>query len=198
MKTKDALNWLNNLEADVRASLAFTRHLQQEDPGLLLQAPAPGRWSTIEVIEHLCSYNRYYLPAISKALATAPPEQPQFRSGWLGNYFTKLMQPDASGKTKSRMKAPRGHRPPSGLDAAPVLQEFITQQHQLLQLLEQAKSADIGTTRVPISIARWIGLKLGDTFGFLVAHQQRHFFQAQEALRHAASCSTTNSIAATV
>jgi hypothetical protein len=52
----------------------------------------------------------------------------------------------------------------------------------LLDLLELAKSKNIGAIRTPISISRWIKLKLGDTFRFFVAHEQRHFVQINNAL----------------
>jgi uncharacterized damage-inducible protein DinB len=36
---------------------------------------------------------------------------------------------------------------------------------------------------VPISIAKFIKIRLGDTFRFLIAHQQRHFAQVANTLK---------------
>ncbi len=37
--------------------------------------------------------------------------------------------------------------------------------------------------KIPLSITRLVKLKLGDTFRFLVAHEQRHFVQARNAIK---------------
>jgi hypothetical protein len=49
-------------------------------------------------------------------------------------------------------------------------------------LLEQAKQIDLNRTKVPISIAPFIKLKLGDVFMFLVAHNFRHVLQVNNAI----------------
>jgi hypothetical protein len=80
------------------------------------------------------------------------------------------------------MKAPKDHTPMLTPDANTVISMFIEQQHTLLNLLEQAKRKDIGSIRTPISISRFIRLKTGDTFRFLIAHEQRHFVQIDNTL----------------
>lgn len=174
---------LNELQADVRQLIATATLLKLEDPGCLLEQPAPGKWNVVQVLEHLNSYGRYYLVAIENSLQLDKKATVVFRSGWLGNYFTNLMKPGADGQIKSKMKAPKDHRPLPQLDVFPVLNTFIDQQQYLLELLEKAKIKDIGAIRTPISISRFIRLKLGDTFRFLVAHEQRHFVQLQNILR---------------
>ena len=74
---------LDELEADIRQIISDASFLKTEDPGLLLQQPAPGKWSVIQVIEHLNSYDRYYLLAIEKSLQSEKPS-PNFlnRVGW--------------------------------------------------------------------------------------------------------------------
>lgn len=80
------------------------------------------------------------------------------------------------------MRAPKDHRPSPFLDPAVVINTFLEQQQVLPDLLERAKTRNIGTIRTPISISRLVRLKVGDTFRFLVAHEQRHFIQAGNAL----------------
>jgi hypothetical protein len=148
--------------------------------------PNPGSWSAAQCLEHLNIYGRYYLPAIENAIAKENKAQSKrsniFRSGWLGNYFTNLMKPGENGSLKKKMKAPSNARPQTELNTPAVIAEFIDQQEKLLQLLEKAKSIDLNKARVPISIAKFIRLKLGDVFMFLIAHNQRHILQAERAL----------------
>jgi hypothetical protein len=80
------------------------------------------------------------------------------------------------------MKATKSHSPPLNLNPVEVIAYFEESQRELLGLLKKAERADLAKIRVPISISRIIRLKLGDTFRFLIAHQQRHFVQIQETL----------------
>jgi uncharacterized damage-inducible protein DinB len=157
---------------------------QQLPADYLLAQPGEGKWSAAQCLEHLNSYGRYYLPAMESAIeagkGTTP--RPQFTSGWLGNYFYQLMLVDEKGTVKKKMKAPKDHRPAVHLNAAHVLSEFISQQEQLLQLVTKAQAVDIQAARVPISIARFIKLSLGDTLLFYIAHIGRHVAQAEKAM----------------
>ncbi len=149
--------------------------------------PAPGAWSASQCLEHLNSYGRYYLPAIERAIAKAACTKPSahFKSGWLGNYFYKLMLPENNGRVKKKMKSPKDHQPGLELNAAKVINEFISQLEVLGRLLTQARGIDMNTSRVPISISPFIKLKLGDVFLFLTAHISRHVLQAERALQAA-------------
>ncbi|MCW3118099.1 MAG: DinB family protein [Chitinophagaceae bacterium] len=182
MKPFKSLALLEVLEADVRQLILIAVHLQKEDPEILLKQPAPGKWNIAQVLEHLNSYGRYYLPAIEQSLQVAKPAKVTFSSGWLGNYFTNLMKPGVDGKIGNKMNAPKNHRPSPETDIKPALDNFLEQQQKLLQLLEWSKTKDIGSIRTPVSISRLIKLKVGDVLRFFIAHEQRHFLQIGHAL----------------
>lgn len=182
MKTTDKNQLLDRLENDTRAIVLRTNYLLQEDPEWLLQQPAPGRWSVAQVIEHLNTYGRYYLPLLEKAVKKAPVRNGgKFKSGWLGDYFTKSMLPK-EGVVANPMKAFKNYRPVPDIDSKKVLDEFIEQEQTLLKLLAESRKADIGAVRIPISISPMIRLKLGDIFRFMIAHHQRHFVQVENTL----------------
>ena len=175
---------LDSLQADTREIILSTTYLLQEDPELLVQLPAQGRWSVAQVIEHLNSYGRYYLPAIEAALnANSYPHNDTFKPGWLGDYFTKSMLPGKDGQIANKMQSPKDHRPNADVDSKPVIDEFLKQEQLLLDLLERSKHTDISKIRIPITLSRFVKLKLGDTFRFLVAHHQRHFVQVKNTLQ---------------
>jgi hypothetical protein len=182
MKSFNSVELLESLQADIRQLILFATQLQNEDPEVLQKQPAPGKWSVVQVLEHLNSYGRYYLPAIEKSLQINKPAKELFNPGWIGNYFTKIMKPGVDGKIGNKMNAPKNHRPSPDLDTKPVMDTFFAQQQKLLQLLEAAKMKDIGSIRTPISISRFIKLKAGDTFRFLIAHEQRHMLQARTTI----------------
>ena len=164
---------------------------QMLPPDRLGTPPSPEQWSAAQCLEHLNIYGRYYLPAMEKAMEKAgqpgrrrafPRHPAAYRPGWLGDYFTKLMRPKPDGRLKSKMKAPKNAMPAAAPDARAILAEFIDQQEHMLRLLDMATSVDLNQVRIPISIAPWLRLKLGDTFSFVTAHIERHVLQAERAI----------------
>lgn len=180
MATFHSKQLLDQLAADVRQILLETEALKSYSDEELRQQPEAGSWSVAEVLAHLNYYARFYIDAVETQLnGHETTSQQQFRPGWFGNYFTKSIGPSPDGEVRNKMNTPSDARPlaPESLDPKTELQEFIDHQHQLLNLLKIARSADLGKIRVPISLTRFIRLKLGDTFRFVIAHEQRHFQQ---------------------
>jgi len=174
----------DKLQNDVKQLIAAAQHLQEADPVKLNYPPAEGSWSVVQCLEHLNAYNRYYLPQIDKATAHISKElNAWFVPGFWGDRFTRMMMPSNVYEVKNKMKAPKGYRPDRGLNVETVFKEFYEHQNKLLRLLEVAKKRNLNTIRIPISISKFIKLKLGDTFRFLVAHEQRHMIQARNALK---------------
>lgn len=184
MKNIKSKALIEELSAYTRQIILQTNYLLQEDPELLSTQPGNGGWSVVQVLEHLNSYGRYYLPLIEHALQTQKfPAKETYTAGWLGDYFTKSMQPKEGNKITNKMQAPKNHRPSQDLDSKTVIDEFLAQEQLLLKLLQQAAGNDMEKIRIPISIAKFVRIKLGDTFRFLIAHHQRHFVQASNTLK---------------
>jgi hypothetical protein len=184
MKKFKSEELINQLEADVRQLIAAAEHLNQADGIKLAYPPEEGKWSAAQAIEHLNMYSRYYLPAMEKAMVHIPKEvNAWFVPGFFGNYFTNSMMPKNVYEIKNKMKTPRAYRPDRGVNVEAVFKEFFEHQNKLLQLLETARKRNLEQVRVPISISKFIRLKLGDTFRFLIAHEQRHMIQARNAIK---------------
>ena len=155
-------------------------------PESFYKKTSPTAWSAAQCLEHLNIYGRYYLPALENAIVTAeqkgyaPAET--YKSGWIGDYFYRQMLPNTEGGIKTKMKAPENAVPSEQPDARAMIAEFIDQQEKMLQLLERGRKINIAKVRVPISIMKWLKLKVGDTFLFMTAHQQRHILQAERSL----------------
>ncbi|RDB03967.1 DinB family protein [Runella aurantiaca] len=178
METLPKEQLLNSLEHLVDGHLQQAiRHFQNMTAHDLLQPAYNGGWSIAQCLDHLNSYGHYYLPKIQQGIAKnihLPPKD-TFKSSWLGAYFIKMMDPETG---KKKYKAFKGHIPAPDLDAYAVVAEFIQQQENLLIYLKEARSTDLNAIRIPISIARFITLKLGDVFQFVIAHNERHIRQA--------------------
>jgi len=158
-------------------------------PEKFSQQPAEGSWSAKQCIAHLNMYGDYYLPAIEAAILKAKQQKStaaeRFTPGWLGNYFTNMMLQGTNEKPAKKMKAMKNYISLNDEDGDKVIATFIDQQETLLQLLEYAKNIDLNNAKVAISIAKFIKLKLGDVYMFLIAHNYRHVQQAERALKAA-------------
>lgn len=184
MKQINSITLIDHLQNDVREILLQCTSLQNTDPFLLQQQPSAGKWSVAQVLEHLNFYARYYITAIERKLhlnQSGPSEN--FTPGWLGNYFTNLMKPTEEKNIKGKMKSPANAVPSAQPNAIEMLHEFIRHQHHLLNLLQIARTANLEYNRIPISLTKLIKLKLGDTFRFFIAHEQRHFLQIENCLK---------------
>jgi uncharacterized damage-inducible protein DinB len=169
MKSKSSKELIDILEQEVEKHLQDAiRIFQNLTPESLLKPSASGGWSIAQCLWHLNSYGEYYFPEIRKGLTKNYPFNPEFKSSWLGNYL----------KMK-KYKAFKDHTPAPALDAHEVVAKFIQQQEELLDLLKLARHTDLNKVRIPISISRWLKLKLGDVFQFIIAHNERHLHQAK-------------------
>jgi uncharacterized damage-inducible protein DinB len=175
---------VESLLADVRQILLQANQLKQSPLLLLQKQPAPGKWSVAQVLEHLNFYSRHYITAIEQKLHLNQSDPDiDFHPGWLGNYFTNLMKPKEGNNISKKMKAPKNALPSAQPDAKEMLDEFISHQHHLLSLLQIAKTANLEKIRIPTSLSKFIDLRLGDTFRFFIAHEQRHFVQIETILK---------------
>ena len=138
-------------------------------------------WSALEALEHLNLYGDFYIPEIREKINRSRfPSKKQFKSGVLGGYFVNILKP----RTKlNKMKTFKDKNPNgSKLDLNTVVR-FINQQKEMLELLEDSRSVDLTKTKTAISISKWIKLRLGDTLGVVVYHNQRHMEQVENTLR---------------
>ncbi len=142
-------------------------------------------WSILECIEHLNLYGDFYNPEIKariKKANTTPSEI--FKSGILGNYFVNLMLPR---KTLNKMKTFKDKNPLGSHLDKNILDRFSIQQKEYLELIEQSKNINLTKTKTSISISKLMTLRLGDTFRFITAHNERHLRQAENVLKEFAA-----------
>jgi hypothetical protein len=175
--------FLDVLESRVESHLQDAIKIFQNEPDAVLLQPAPGGgWSIAQCLDHLNGYGHFYLPHIEKGLHKPASNSHTFTSTWLGTYFTRMMEPGTGTK---KYKAFKNHVPSPDLNAAAVVAEFIQQQETLLQYLKQARAVNLDAIKIPLSITKWIKLKIGDVFQFLIAHNERHVQQAKRHLVNA-------------
>ena len=137
-------------------------------------------WTALECIEHLNNYGRFYLPELQSVISKSMTQpSTDFKGSWLGRFFVKTIDPNI--KTK-KMNTPKAMNPMGTSLSMEALDVFLAQQHQLLGILDQAKSVNLDEVKTKIALSKLIKLRLGDTLKFLVLHNQRHINQANRIL----------------
>ena len=180
MTTQDLILQLQN---DVQQIIETTeQEVLNLDSKIVQWKENADSWSVLECYEHLNIYNRFYNDQLEKALAKSSLPQ-TFKSGWLGNYFTKLIAPTNEKPIKT-MK----HVDPKGSTLTfDVIEEFLGHQRKLLQLLNLAKSKNLNPRKVSVEFFKLLKIKIGDGFRFVVAHEQRHLQQVLRTKKTAKS-----------
>lgn len=176
-------NLLDELKSAIVRVKQVTTQWKGEEESTLNRKPSPESWSALECLEHLNLYGDYYLPEMEKSILEGKPARSEwFKPGVLGDYFAKSMRPKPNGTLK-KMKSPKDKQPVHSTLRITSLDRFLKQLDHLQRLLEMAGSTDLQHNKTPISISKWIKLRLGDTFRFYVYHIERHVAQAENALK---------------
>jgi len=178
--TIDAHTLLLELKEETIKNTALALTLKNLSTEQLNFRENPDKWSILECLEHLNLYGDFYIPAIRQALKVAKTSgETTFRSGLLGNYFANSMLPK---EKLNKMKTFKDKNPLHfDLDKS-VIDRFVSQQKDLTELLEMSKTVSLNKVKINISISRWIKLKLGDTFRFVINHNIRHIRQIQNII----------------
>lgn len=172
---------LKELRIITENSIDFAKSLRNQSNETVNFRTSENSWNILECLEHLNFYGNFYLQEIKNRMKESQfsANRPDFKSGLLGNYFANMMLPE---EKLNKMKTMKVSDPIHRLLDRSVIDEFISQQNKMLELLEQAKTVDLEKTKTSISISKLIKLKLGDTFRFVIYHNLRHINQAESIL----------------
>lgn len=172
---------LNELSKITQSNIEAAQHFKTKSDKDLNERPAEQSWSILECLEHLNRYGAFYIPEIRNRMKSNAHIRPQetFRSGVIGNYFANSMQLKNG---LHKMKTFKSMDPIHSTLSREVLDHFIKQQTGMLELLEDARNCNLTKIKTAISITKLFKIRLGDTFRFVIYHNQRHIIQAQNIL----------------
>lgn len=175
----ETIQLIELLKVNSTKHIQFAQDCKTKDLALLNYKTNENSWSILECIEHLNRYGDFYNPSLTKSLEKAPPAKSRnYKPGIFGNFFTQSMYPK---EKLNKMKTFKDKNPAGSSLNLQHLDRFIDQQKEFLHLVDLAKKKNLNY-RTPISISNWFKLKLGDTFHFVSAHNERHILQARKVL----------------
>ncbi len=152
--------------------------LKSLDQKALTWRENPSSWNILECLEHLNLYGDFYLPQIEEKIKSSKTiNEVEFKSGWLGNYFAQSMLPK---EKLNKMNTFKDKNPLNSDLQKVVIDRFLEQEIRLLDLLNLSRNVSLNKVKIEITISRFIKLKLGDTFLFLINHIIRHMKQIEK------------------
>lgn len=185
LSPEDQLQRLNALVAEVETWQSLNRDQ-------LLQQPAPGKWSIIEIVGHMNAAYGIYRDRIGAALTKLPSGQRldnTFRARWFPKLFIKMMRPQ-NGQRKWKMKTLPKFEPetaqkaPGRIATEAVFEDFFGHQDHLRKAILDSRGRDIRGVKVVSSIGPILRFYLPECFDFIISHEERHLVQAKEIMEN--------------
>lgn len=174
----DKIELINDLKKEVQNAIAKAEIFKTRTETELNFKQNPESWSILECLEHLNLYGDFYLVEIEKRILEANTSPILvFKSGFFGNYFANSMQPKSDGSIDNKMNTFKDKNPVNSELSITTIDRFIKQQRQMLTLLEAAKKVNLTKIKTKITLPI-LKFRLGDTFRFVIAHNNRHLVQA--------------------
>jgi hypothetical protein len=149
--------------------------------------PGRGQWSIAEIFRHLNLANDIYIRNILSRITLAPDTPSDlFRSSWLGDWCYEKIVPRPDGSVL-KMKTVKSVTPSIQLgEGKEVLDSFRSKCDALDDILRHSATKDLRRIRIPFHFIPLVHFSLGDTLRSVIAHNERHIFQAQRVLHAAA------------
>jgi hypothetical protein len=144
--------------------------------------PAADSWSVAQCLDHLISINREYHPTFDRILKGEYGKTLLHRLPFLpamsGRFMIKILSPNSHQK----YKAPAAAKPSSSSLDPQIVERFITHQRETLAKMRSLEDRDPARIIITSPFASVVVYSLLDTFRLLVAHERRHFAQAQRVM----------------
>jgi hypothetical protein len=145
--------------------------------------PNATTWSIAQIIQHLIVVNETYYPVLeqirSNTYYTPRFGQIGFINRFFGNLILNSVQPEQKRKTKTFPI----WEPELSAIRSDILNQFEKHQTELKHVIRSSEDLLARHTVISSPANRMIVYKLETAFDIMVAHEKRHFKQAQEINR---------------
>lgn len=153
------------------------------NPEQLNWKPAPDSWSVAQCLDHLMSINRGFYPIFDRILKGEYKETFLRRAPFLPAFFGKMVIKAVSPDSQRKYKAPGSARPSSSSIDPQIVECFVTHQRETLAKMKSLADKDPAEIIIPSPLVSVVVYSLLDAFRLIVAHERRHFDQAQQVMR---------------
>jgi len=144
--------------------------------------PSAGQWSVAQCLDHLISANREMLPAFDEAIRGTKRakffERVPVLPGLFGRMMVKVVAPDG----KRKFKAPATAVPSASALDPRIVEQFVAHQQEVIGKMKAIQNLNPATTVMTSPFVSFITYSLLDACRIIVAHERRHFAQAERVM----------------
>jgi hypothetical protein len=175
---------LDDLEAQFNAAVARAQALVDSAGTVLCNTPpAAGSWSAAECLQHLNISADAFLPIWQQIIANAGPRKKEmnapYRTDFWGRLFSWILEPPP----RTRSKTPVPFEPVECKEIGTVLAGFVERQGRIVASLRRCRGRAIDQVKMGSPADRRIRYSIWSSFLIVAAHQRRHLWQAEQAVR---------------
>jgi hypothetical protein len=150
-------------------------------PEQLVSRPDPAKWSIAECFAHLNVTAEIVQPLVAAAIAEGKSSRVHGKGPHALSFFGRLLVWIAEPPPKFNMSAPRKVAPRIELaTGTEVIAKFLQWNDQWLRLVDDMEGLDLEKIRVAPLFRRMPRLRLSDPIPWMLAHQRRHLWQAEQ------------------
>ncbi len=176
----DAQHLAQEIEESRRRGKQLVNGLSAEQ---LARRPDPGKWSIAECVAHLNATAAMVQPIMSKGIDLGKEKRLLGKGPFKPGAKGRLLVWIASPPPKFRMRTPKAVAPPVTIsDPAGVFPEFMRAQDEWERLLKQAEGLDMSKIKIGPLFSPF-RCRLSGAFPWMLAHQRRHLWQAENVKR---------------
>lgn len=184
LSTVQRARTLDDLEAQFNAARDCAQALVDSAGTELCDTPpAAGSWSAAECLQHLNISDDAYLYIWQQIIANAGPRKKEmnapYRTDFWGRLFSWILEPPA----RNRSKTPVPFEPVECKEISTVLAAFVERQERIVAALHRCRGRAIDQVKMSSPIDRRIRYSIWSSFLIVAAHQRRHLWQAEQAVR---------------
>ena len=148
----------------------------------LNRKPNEATWSIAENLQHLISVNESYFPIVA-SLKEGKYKVPFVgKIGFYVDLMGKIMLKGVEPTRQKKIKTFLVWEPKSGTADPDILQTFTRHHTELKKLIAEAAPLVAAHSVISSPINKNIVYTLDKAFDIIIAHEQRHFNQAKEAM----------------
>lgn len=159
----------------VRVREMFSAH----DEAVLKERPPKGGWCAAECIVHLTLTTGNYEPIFTDGFARAVKGSEPYTMDLKGRLLTWTMEPPY----RMRVKTRPNFEPVNVGPVSQVLEDFLESQKLMFARVERANGLALDQVKVASPFKESVKYNMYSLFWILAAHQRRHIWQAEQALK---------------
>ena len=141
--------------------------------------PNDESWSVAQCLEHLIVINSSYFPLIEKISRGEYKHSLKERLPLLPKFFGKLVLNAVKPETERKLKASPKYQPSSSAIEGDIIEKFTKHQQEVIEHIKMTGHLDLKKIIITSPVASFVTYSLLDGYKIVVAHEQRHFAQAE-------------------